>query len=361
MGRAGSAGGRRDGAAISGMIFVCSDDLSCLGDLVSKRSLSCTVVLCTYNGERFLDAQLDSLLAQTRLPDQIVVGDDASSDATWDIVGRFAALAREKGVEIVLSRQARNVGFVRNFSDSLTAASGDVVFFCDQDDVWFVDKVAFAMARFESEQALLFMCSDARLIDARGEDMGIGLFEALQLTAGERGALRGGNAFDVLLRRSMATGATVAFRHGLIERALPVGKGWIHDEWFAMVAAAIGLLEVIERPLIGYRQHGGNQIGVRRRTVIDKWRELRKPRRAEFEAEVHRMDVLEQRLSELGCSEPYVQRVRARWEHFERRVAIGRYSPITRVKPIMREMRYGNYRRFGTGVRSMLRDLVRRD
>src|SRR5574337_948147 len=74
-----------------------------------------SIVMCTYNGAAYLQPQLDSLLAQTRLPDEIVIGDDGSTDATMDILRRFDARARQAGIQVVLRQNPQNLGYVENF------------------------------------------------------------------------------------------------------------------------------------------------------------------------------------------------------------------------------------------------------
>jgi glycosyltransferase involved in cell wall biosynthesis len=328
---------------------------------VQDKHLSCSVALCTFNGERFLQAQLESLLNQTRLPDEVVVGDDASTDGSVAALRAFSERAEAAGVTVRLHLSMCNAGFVENFSGTVERASGDVLCFCDQDDVWHPEKLSRLMDLFERNQDLLFACSDGRLVDADGHDLGVGLFEALELTPGEWEALRSGRAFEVLVRRSMATGATAAFSAHLRPMALPVGKGWIHDEWFAVIAAAMGQFAVVEDSLIAYRQHGGNQVGMRKRTMTDKWRDLRAPRRAQFGLEAERMGELERRLMLLGCAEEKIQAVAERRKHFECRESLGHRPPWRRMKVIVREALAGRYRRFGTGARSILRDLLRRD
>lgn len=323
--------------------------------------LSCSIALATFNGARFLPTQLDSLLAQTRRPDEIIIRDDASVDGSWTLLESFAHLAKKAGVAVRLLRSDRNGGYVENFSCAVAEASGDVVFFCDQDDVWHPQKMATMMDRFERDLDLLYVCTDAHLVDAAGLDTGVRLFDALELTATERLLLKNGSAFDVLLRRGMATGATSAFRRDLAAMALPIPRSWIHDEWFAIVAAAQGPFAVIDQPLIDYRQHEGNQIGMRKRTLADKWREIRAPRATQFEREVKRTSALEQRLLSLASSPQRIHAVIARRAHFERRHAIGMHTLPVRVWVILQEACAGHYTRFGTGIRSMLRDLLRRD
>lgn len=322
-----------------------------------------SIVLCTYNGAAFLQPQLDSLLTQTRLPDEIVIGDDGSTDASMDILQAFARRAREAGITVQLRRNRENLGYVGNFSAGLLAAEGELLFLCDQDDVWRADKLARMAERFEREPSLLLLHSDARLVDAQSHSLQCSLFDALQMTSQEKQAIHAGHAFEVVLRRSFVTGATAALRRRLVDLALPVETGWIHDEWLAAVAAAIGRVDFIDEPLIDYRQHGANQIGMRRRTLAMKWRDLWLPRGHLLFDEAVRLRRLEAFLAhgEFGGGVERVAQVRHKSSHFDRRVAIGRLPRLRRLTAIIREARSGCYRCYGTGARSMLRDLLRND
>ncbi|HET6807303.1 MAG TPA: glycosyltransferase family 2 protein [Frateuria sp.] len=320
-----------------------------------------SVVLCTYNGAAFVQEQLDSLLCQTRKPDEIVIGDDGSRDDTWSLLQTFEKRAVALGIRTQLVRHERNMGYVENFSSMLRRATGDVLFLCDQDDVWHWDKLATMARRFEQDASLLLLFSNARLVDAGGSPLRHTLFEALELSEDERTAVHQGRAFEVLLRRSMVTGATAAFRRQLVELALPVGGGWIHDEWLAVVAAAAGRVGMIEENLIDYRQHGGNQIGMRKRSFSDKWRDLVRPRQAQFLTEIERLDALHAHLA--GASGNFAEacgRIERKRAHFQRRVAFGAAPRWTRLPDVIRESMRGDYRRYGTGGRSVLRDLLRR-
>lgn len=322
-----------------------------------------SIVMCTYNGAAYLQPQLDSLLAQSLRPDEIVIGDDGSTDASMDMLQAFAVRARDAGIAVRLLRHRENMGYVDNFSAGLRAATGEVLFLCDQDDVWQADKLARMSERFEQHPSLLLLHSDARLVDAEGRSLGCSLFEALQMTPQEKEAIHGGRAFDVVLRRSFVTGATAALRRELVSLALPVAPGWIHDEWLAALAAAAGRVDFIDEPLIDYRQHGANQIGMRKRTLAMKWRDLLLPRGRLLADEAERLRWLEDFLLQAGLrdSRDRAAQVRDKRVHFERRVAIGRLPRRFRWSPILRETRNGCYRRYGTGIRSVLRDLLRRD
>ena len=330
------------------------------------RDLRLSVVLCTYNGAAYLPDQLDSLLGQERLPDEVVVGDDASTDESWNIVQAFAERAGTMGVPVRAKRRSSNIGFVKNFSEALLRASGDVLFLCDQDDVWRADKLAVMESCFVADPDLLLLCTDAELIDACGQLMNRRLFEALELSDAQLQAVHDGHAFeDVLLHRTLVTGATAAMRRHLVGLALPVEPGWIHDEWLAVVAAALGRVEILEQPLIEYRQHGANQVGVpmRERTWVDKWRDLMRPRGDLLRAEAERLRAVEERLGQLPVpnADERLRLAKDRRSHFMRRAEIGRLPHLRRIAPIWHEASSGDYQRYSTGIRSMLRDVLRHD
>lgn len=322
-----------------------------------------SVVICTWNGAAYLCAQLDSLLAQTRLPDEIVIADDVSTDASPELLRIFAGRAREAGIEVQWRCNAHNLGYVGNFSRALRRATGSILFLCDQDDVWRPDKLALMAARFAADPSLLLLHSDARLVDAGGHSLHCLAFDALQLTAREKRAIHAGHAFEVVMRRSFVIGATAAMRRELLDLALPVAPGWVHDEWLTAIAAVAGRVDFIDQPLIDYRQHGGNQIGMQKRTLATKWRDLWLPRGRFLGAQAQRLRRLEEFIAQAGfaASPELVGQVRHKRVHFEQRVALGHLPRYKRVLPILREAQAGSYRRYGTGGRSMLRDLLRHD
>lgn len=323
--------------------------------------LRISVVLCTYNGAAFLPEQLDSLLAQTRRPDSIVISDDGSTDDTPQLLRQFEPRARAQGMAVDLRFNSENLGYVANFSQALARADGDVLFLCDQDDRWRADKIALMAASFERQADLALLSTNARLVDAAGVDLGMTLFASLGVGNSDLAAIHRGRGFaGVLLLRSMVTGATAAFRRQVIEQALPIGKGWVHDEWLAIHAAVSRRFDVLDDCLIDYRQHGGNQIGVatRRRRLGEVWRDLVRPRDALLRKEADRFAVLEDRLAVTGAVAPSdMLLLRAKLRHLRLRAELGRLPRWRRWSKVWGE--FDGYRRFSTGWRSILRDLLR--
>jgi len=195
-----------------------------------------SVALCTYNGGRFLREQLDSIAAQTRLPDELVVSDDRSADGTRQLVESFAAAAP---FPVSLHVNEVNVGSTRNFDHAIKLCGGDVIALCDQDDVWLPEKLRRCEEVFAADADIGLVFSDAEVVGADLSPTGRRLWE-WTFTRGVRRDLRR-DAFGALLRHNIVTGATLAFRSRFKPLALPIPADLhvIHDAWIAVVVAAV--------------------------------------------------------------------------------------------------------------------------
>ncbi|HEX4058936.1 MAG TPA: glycosyltransferase family 2 protein [Galbitalea sp.] len=323
---------------------------------------SISVALCTHNGAAYVRAQVESILAQTRPVDEIVVSDDASTDDTVKIVRDAVASHKVRGGQAVTLRVLENrvaIGVVGNFEQAVTATTGDFVALCDQDDVWHEERIATILAEFTAEPANDLVFSDARLVDGAGVSMAHSLFEALSMTRRERNLLRNGNAFEALLGRNLVTGATAVFRRSLLGAAIPFAVDWIHDEWLATLAAATGGVRMLNAELIDYRQHGDNQIGAGRLTFAQKVGRVREVRTERNARLLGRSLELVDRLVELGDRVPArtLAQARAKADHEVMRSGLpARRFP--RIPAITREIASGRYARYGRGLLDAARDLV---
>lgn len=321
-----------------------------------------SVALCTHNGARFIGEQMRSICLQTLPPSQIVLSDDASTDDGVEVaIETFNACARlQPGLHINL-RVLRNEPALRvtkNFEAAVSACDGKYIALCDQDDVWDPRRLALMAAQFDRHPELLLLHSNARLVGVARQDLGDSLFEAIEVKPLELAKIHAGHAFDVLLRRNLVTGATTMFRKSLLKSALPFPRQWLHDEWLAIVASAIGRIDVLEDELIEYRQHDGNQIGARRDSFLTK---VQKAFAARGDTHVQRAvkaELLLNRLLSLGSEvkPDVVEKVRSKLEHQRFRAALptGRMS---RLLPVVREAMTGRYEKFGRGVPGVVRDL----
>jgi glycosyltransferase involved in cell wall biosynthesis len=324
---------------------------------IAQPGLSVAVVMCTYNGERFVAEQLRSIFLQTRLPDHLVIVDDASIDGTCRLVEQLCA-QRPAGMRLTLERNPRNLGYVANFDRALGLASEELLFLCDQDDVWHPGKIERMEREFVERPDLDLLHSDARLVDANGADLGCGLFEALEITDAERLTLHCGDGFEVLLRRNVVTGATAAVRRAMAQRASPFPAQWVHDEWIAIIAAMTGRIDFLEDRLIDYRQHGGNQIGVQQRGRRDR-NAVRDTRRQFMQRVEARLDTVARQLAQHGITVDPVQAhaLVDRLRHARVRAHLPEGVPA-RLRAVMTEAARGGYRRYGFGLRSIVADAL---
>jgi glycosyltransferase involved in cell wall biosynthesis len=321
-------------------------------------TLTVSVALCTYNGARFVERQLRSIFAQDLPPAEVIVSDDGSTDDTIARVRAVFAEHRDSAVALRLIEGDRPLGVTRNFERAVSACTGDLIALSDQDDVWHHDRLSAVVPLFEADPTLLVSHGDARLVDERGEPLGVGLLEALTVGVQEHADIRAGRAFSVYVRRNLATGATMLFRRSLLDVALPFPGEWVHDEWLAIIASASGTITLIDDALIDYRQHGENQIGVKKPTLGYRIRRMLAPRGDRYTALSARAEVLSARLATLVVAPELLQLARDK-ARFERLRAGYPAARPRRLLPVFREYRAGSYARLSSqGNVDVLRDLL---
>lgn len=305
-----------------------------------------SVALCTYNSGDYIDVQLRSILDQDLPVTEVVVGDDGSTDGT---VERIRAIATEhpRGSVVRIAFTDRAGGVVANFSRTLRACTGDVIALSDHDDAWHPAKTATLVPRLAAAGRWAMIFSDARLIDGEGEPTGRTLFEAYAVSDSELGAVREREAPNTLIRRNIITGATAMLSRDLLEPALPIPEGFIHDEWLAFVAASLGTLEVETTPLTDYRVHGTNQIGVPPSSLWGQVRVAMRARRSRYTDLAARARALHDRLSghRPPASASTLELLSAKATFEDARARMPAFWPA-RLPGIARRYRRGDYARF---------------
>jgi glycosyltransferase involved in cell wall biosynthesis len=212
-----------------------------------------SVALGTYNGEKYLQEQLDSIATQTHLPAELVVGDDGSTDKTMEILERFAASAP---FPVHIVQNTENLGYGENFLQIASRCASDWIAFCDQDDIWMENKLAKV----------------ARIID-KNKDVGVVVHE---LTAVDED-LHPFSTYAMRIRFSRKVGVTkgyyrvylglaIVFNRSLMnivdwqKRPIhpAIGTKWTHDGWLSVLSYAVTQRYLTTEPLGLYRRHGGN-------------------------------------------------------------------------------------------------------
>ena len=201
---------------------------------MSNSQHKISVALCTYNGEPFLPQQLSSIQQQTRLPDELVVCDDRSTDQTLALLREFAATV---SFPVTIVQNPETLGFAKNFEKAIQLCAGELIALSDQDDIWYPHRLQRSEQEFVAYPQAGLVFSDADVIDEQNRLLGQTLWQRLGFAGKPRHDLLAGRLV-VLAKHRFVTGATVMFRANLRDRFLPVGAGWIHDEWIALVVAA---------------------------------------------------------------------------------------------------------------------------
>ncbi len=316
-----------------------------------------SVAICTHNGAAYIERQIQSILNQTLAPAEIVLSDDASSDATVAIVQDLVE-GHSSGVVLRVMQNPQPLGVTKNFEHAILATTGDLIALSDQDDVWHPERLERIAAEFESRPELTLLHGDARLVGEAGETLGGSLFDALELSPWERERISSGNAIDALIRRNLVTGATAVFRRSLLNRAIPFPASWVHDEWLAMIAASTGTVDFIDEPLVDYRQHGANQIGAAKLSFAGKVRRMLEPRRQRNERLEANFTVLADRLAALEHVPDHVKQLSVdKRDHEIARNAYPR-ARLRRFGPVARERRTGRYSLSAHGTADVVRDLL---
>lgn len=284
------------------------------------------ILLSTYNGEKFLADQVNSILWQSYSNFVIVIRDDGSTDSTPDLILGFLEAHPDK-FHIVPSC-GNNLGPSSSFSflieyvlenKSKLHLQDAYIMFCDQDDIWLIDKIqkqkdAILSAEYAAEGTVLpvLVHSDLQVVSQKNQPIAESLvnYQGLEI---ER------NGFTNLVISNLVTGCTVMINEALARKATPVSKHAImHDWWLALAASAFGEIVFLARPLVRYRQHESNAIGAKEFTVpernpISLWRKLVGIKSSEHLYEVARQakDFQKRFGSELGFKQNFGLRISA--------------------------------------------------
>jgi glycosyltransferase involved in cell wall biosynthesis len=300
------------------------------------------VVLCTFNGRAFVVEQLDSIARQTRPVQRIIICDDCSTDGTATLIEDWCS--RHPEVRLDLHRNTHNLGYAANFSSGIRRARGDVVFLCDQDDVWEPIKVETLLECLARPGALLAF-SDGTAVDAQGvafaaptvlENLGLG-------RATQRNMNR--DWWFELLRRNVVNGAACAVRTETAQAAMPPPAGWPHDYWLALWCAAHAGVVGTNALLYRYRQHSGNAIGMGMQRTLHQWAAIwRSPRRPRLrDLELWR-SANARLVSRTGDSTAYTADVARKLQFLE--AVVGSPSRYARAARVVSRLCLGQYRRY---------------
>lgn len=209
------------------------------------------IVLCTYNGERHLKAQIESLLAQS-WPCTVLVFDDCSTDSTMSILHNF------ESDQFIVSQNATNLGYVKNFEAAIgmaLEAGYEFIALADQDDIWGQERIENGVAAIGQHRAdiPLLVHSDLSVINDSGEDVAPSYFNLRNYRVSAQ------RSIELILGQNGVMGNTILMNSALAKLALPFpDKLHVHDYWLAIIAELYGKRILLDYPTAQYRMHADN-------------------------------------------------------------------------------------------------------
>lgn len=228
------------------------------------------ILMATYNGEKYIEEQIQSILNQTYKEFRLLISDDCSNDGTRVILNEFA----KKDNRIILFFQDENLGVVRNFEFLLEKVENEYFMFSDQDDFWYDNKIEQSLKKVKESDADL-VYTDLEVVDSNLKLINKSFWDLKSL----RHKIEKYNNFEAIYLNNFVTGCTILCKKSWISKVLPIPKNSkyiLHDYWFSIIVSSNGKIEYIDKPLIKYRQHYNNSVGTKTISeTLDKLEDIR--------------------------------------------------------------------------------------
>lgn len=213
------------------------------------------ILVATYNGEKYLKEQIDSILNQTYDNIQIIISDDNSIDGTRDILKQY-----EANDKITVFYQETNLGYVKNFEFLLSKVESELYMLSDQDDIWLPEKVEKSIEKLKTEN-LDLVFGDLEVVDENLNTLYPSFVEYMKISRKIKNEL---GSYKLQYLYNCMTGCTILSKKSFLDKILPLpnnSKYMVHDYWIGLVVSLYGKIGFLKTPYIKYRQHGNNQIG----------------------------------------------------------------------------------------------------
>lgn len=315
-----------------------------------------SVVIASYNGASYIAGQLKSILEQSTVPHEIIISDDSSTDSTEEIVKEFARNAPQ--TEIIFVNNPPPHGVDRNFENALRLASGDVIFLCDQDDVWLPERVEVMMRIFKSGTPGATFC-DSRIVDENLQELGYTHIQSRGFQNFEEIFSPDSTAF---LKRVPPAGHDMAFSREFLDILLPFPDlKDCYDTWIGLVLYALGAWKISSPlPLTLFRRHSSS---VTRSGIMPSFAEsLRQARDAvKNDTSGWYAQLYGELIERIG--EKITPEMREKLENRRSHSIVRSRMNTTlwrRVKLVIQETVNGNYFRFGRSYKNIIQDIFLR-
>lgn len=317
-----------------------------------------SIAMTTNNGAEFLQAQLDSFVAQTRQPDDLVVRDGGSSDGTLEILQQFQ---KNAPFSVRIYRNAGKLSHVQNFAKAIERCEGDLIFLSGQDDVWRADKIRKIADTFATQAGVAYVFSDADLVD--GNLLRIGTLWQKIGFAGERYQryAAGDQVTAMLGGGNFVYGNSLAFRANLRDVILPMNNISVtlaHDTWISLLLSTLGQRGVaLPDTLVAYRQHLHQVAGAGKKRTLDEGIMRVKEDKARYCRE-KAAGLRAIRVRARGASADTLYLIEQCITHLQARSALHSMPMANKFRMVWQETASGRYTRFSSSLKSALKDLM---
>jgi glycosyltransferase involved in cell wall biosynthesis len=328
--------------------------------VVTLKSMKLSIAIPTHNGSRYLDETFASILRQSRLPDELIISDDASDDGTVADAGRFAQIA-PFSVRVVAHTPS---GITANYLHALAQSTGDIIVFADQDDVWLPEKLAVIEQAFQASPHIAIVSTDSKIVDDQLRPSGKTLRGDASKSARLASQVNAGADVEHVIRGLPLLAHTLAIRSecrtSILNKPLIPAEWWF-ESWVSSVALSIGRLALVPEAVTLYRQHtmqvaGAPKASLRPRATVANY--LDAAARFGYVAGLMRDPALptllsaDERAQRLHLLESYLA-------FLEHRCRVLSMSHARRLGAIASFKTLADYLRFTSGAKSIARDCLR--
>ena len=322
-----------------------------------------SVIIAAYHGEAFIADQLNSLFCQTLVPDEILIGDDSGDTKTIEEINR---IRNHFSGDLRIIRNPVRLGIIQNYRNLALEATGDVIFFSDQDDYWKPEKIATMVKALEKHPEKMVVVCNSEVTNEKLESRQELLLDRTPAFYDFVSRLEQGTweSFqDIFMQKFNFSGHNMAMRKEILDLFAEIPDDYLyHDIWLAQIASLAGKLLYVDEALTLYRQHGNNASGqlIKHRNKIREWLLLFSHSTDEIEktwSRLKKMIWITGREKYLSLFPPKnLEGLKAYTDYYGKRVELHKNNFGFRIWAAVQLL--FDYFRFGLGLRSLIRDLL---
>jgi glycosyltransferase involved in cell wall biosynthesis len=306
-----------------------------------------SIALCTYNGERFLNDQLNSFCSQSRLPDELIICDDGSQDRTVQLIHNFI---KKSPFPVMFYKNERRLGYGKNFERTISLCKGDIIALSDQDDVWSHNRLARFAQIFLNDPTVGYAFCDAAVVDDKLQNLNYTLWDVYMVSKKKRKYLPGEFTKILLGKMGPIAGCLLVIQSDIIRYALPLPDLWVHDDWIPFAGSLFSSVVMIPDLLNKYRLHSQQTCG-----LVQK-----KTSRSRYLSYIKEWENAQFRIINdnnfINCSS-VLPLIDAKIKHLNARGHMAG-NRLKRLPAIIRELCTFRYFKYSSGIKSLARDLL---